>query len=125
MPATATATKIGRKNFSAPTEVRPFDKGKVELLHVGEHTVARATLEPGWKWSTCMAPIAKTRTCEAAHFGYQLSGKMMLRMDDGSETTIVAGDVVHIPPGHDAWVIGSEPVVFIDFQGMADYAKKR
>ena len=121
----ATASKLARKNFSAPSEVRPFEKGKVEVLQVGDHIAARATFEPGWKWSTCIGPIAKTKSCEAAHFGYQLSGKMMLRMDDGSEMTTVAGDVVMIPPGHDGWVIGNEPVVFIDFQGMSDYAKKR
>ncbi len=121
----ATATKMGRKNFGAPAEVRQFDKGKVELLHFGEHMIARATFEPGWKWSTCIGPTAKTKSCECAHFGYQLSGKMILRMDDGSEMTVVAGDVVNLPPGHDGWVVGNEPAVFIDFQGMANYAKKR
>ncbi len=120
----ATASKMERKNFSAPAEVRPFDKGRVEVLQVGDHTVARATFEPGWKWSTCIGPLAKTRSCECAHFGYQLSGKMVLHMDDGAEVTTVAGDVVLIPPGHDGWVIGNEPAVFIDFQGMAEYAKK-
>jgi hypothetical protein len=121
----ATALRIGRKNFSAPTEVRPFEKGKVELVHMGDHTVTRATFEPGWKWSTCIGPLAKTRTCETAHFGCQLSGKMVLRMDDGAEMTTVAGDVLEIPPGHDGWVVGNEPVVFIDFLGMANYARKR
>jgi hypothetical protein len=119
-----TTSKLERQNFSAPAEVRPFEKGKVELLHVGDNTVARATFEPGWKWSTCIGPIAKTRSCEAAHLGYQLSGKMLLRMDDGSEMTTGPGDVVLIPPGHDGWVVGNEPVVFIDFQGMSNYAKK-
>ncbi len=121
----ATALKMERKNFSEPAEVRPFEKGKSEILHVGEHTVGRATLMPGWKWSASLASTAKTRSCEAAHFGYQLSGKMHVRMDDGAEMTTVPGDVVLIPPGHDAWVVGHEPAVFIDFQGMADYAKKR
>ena len=83
-----TASKMEKKNFSAPAEVRPFEKGKVEVLQIGDHTVARATFEPGWKWSTCIGPIAKTRSCEAAHLGYQLSGKMQLRMDDGSEVTV-------------------------------------
>ena len=117
--------KVESMSFSAPVEVRKFDKGKVEILHVGGATIGRATFEPGWKWSTCVAPIAKTKSCECAHFGYQVSGKMILRMDDGSEMTAVAGDVVLIPPGHDAWVVGNEPAVFIDFQGMANYAKKR
>jgi quercetin dioxygenase-like cupin family protein len=60
----------------------------------------------------------------AAHFGYQLSGTLVTRMDDGSETTSKAGDVLNIPPGHDAWVAGNEPVVVLDFQGMTNYAKK-
>ena len=112
-------------SFSAPTEVRKFDKGKVEIVNMGGVTVGRATFEPGWKWSTCVKPIAKTESCQHAHFGCQVSGTMVTRMDDGRETTSMAGDVVNLPPGHDAWVVGDEPVVFIDFQGMVDYAKKK
>jgi len=121
-------TTIGRvecRNFSAPNEVRTFEKGKVEIVNVGGATIGRATFEPGWKWSTCVKPIAKTGSCQAAHFGYQVSGTMVTRMDDGTESTTRAGDAVSLPPGHDAWVVGNEPVVFVDFQGMVDYAKKR
>jgi hypothetical protein len=88
-------------------------------------SIGRATFEPGWKWSTCVKPIAKTNSCQAAHYGYQLSGKLTTRMDDGTEWTSKAGDVLNIPPGHDAWVVGNEPVVVVDFQGMVDYAKQR
>jgi hypothetical protein len=117
--------KVESMSFSAPVEVRKFDKGKVEILHVGGATIGRATFEPGWKWSTCIKPIAKTDSCRAAHFGYQVSGTMVTRMDDGTETTTKAGSVLSLPPGHDGWVVGNEPVVFIDFQGMVDYARKR
>jgi hypothetical protein len=117
--------KVERKSFSAPAEVRKFDKGKVELVNLGGVTIGRATFEPGWKWSTCVKPIAKTNSCQAAHLGYQVSGTMVTRMDDGTETTTHAGDVLNLPPGHDGWVVGNEPAVFIDFQGMVDYAKKR
>jgi hypothetical protein len=117
------AEKFESKSLNMPEEVRKFDKGKVELVNVAGATIGRATFEPGWKWSTCVRPIANTNSCQTAHFGYQVSGTMTTRMDDGTEKTSRAGDVLNIPPGHDAWVVGNEPVVVLDFQGMADYAK--
>jgi hypothetical protein len=121
----ATIARVDCRSFSAPAEVRTFEKGKVELVNIGGATIGRATFEPGWKWSTCIKPLAKTDSCQVAHFGYQLSGTMIIRMDDGAETTTRAGDVVNIPPGHDGWVVGNEPVIFFDFQGMVDYAKSK
>jgi hypothetical protein len=76
--------------------------------------IGRATFEPGWKWSNCVGPIAGTERCQVAHFGHQLSGSLVTKMDDGTEKTSKAGDVVNIPPGHDAWVSGDETVVVID-----------
>lgn len=116
--------KYESKSFGSPQEVRKFDKGKIELVNVAGASIGRATFEPGWKWSACVKPIAKTNSCQAAHYGYQLSGTMTTRMDDGTEKTSKAGDVLNIPPGHDAWVVGDEPVVLLDFQGMADYARQ-
>lgn len=87
--------------------------------------MGRAVLQPGWSWSSSVKPIAKTKSCEAAHFQYQVSGTLRVRMDDGSEFDFKAGEVGLIPPGHDAWVVGNEPVVAIDFQGMLDYAKAK
>jgi hypothetical protein len=118
------AEKFESKSLNSPEEVRKFDKGKVEIVNVAGATIGRATFEPGWKWSTCVKPIAQTNSCQAAHFGYQVSGTITTRMDDGTETTSKAGDVLNIPPGHDAWVVGNEPVVMLDFQGMVDYAKQ-
>jgi hypothetical protein len=118
------AERFESKSLNSPDEVRKFDKGKVELVNVAGATIGRATFEPGWKWSTCVKPIANTNSCQAAHFGYQVSGTMMTRMDDGAEKTSKAGDVLNIPPGHDAWVVGNEAVVVLDFQGMVDYAKQ-
>ena len=115
--------KIGSKSFNKPDEVRTFSKGKVELVNLGDATIGRATFEPGWRWSTCVKPLANTKSCEVAHFHYQISGTMRIRMDDGTELECKAGDVVNVPPGHDAWVVGSEPVVGVDFQGMRNYAK--
>jgi len=112
------------KSLNSPEEVRKFDKGKVELVSVAGAAIGRATFEPGWKWSTCVKPIANTNSCQAAHFGYQVSGTLTTRMDDGTEKTSNAGDFLNIPPGHDAWVVGNEAVVVLDFQGMVDYAKQ-
>ena len=111
------------KGFGAPEEVRTFDKGRVELVKVGGAAIGRVVFQPGWKWSTCVKPLANTKSCEAAHFGYQISGTMRIRMDDGTEKECKGGEVALVPPGHDAWVVGNEPVVIIDFQGMVDYAK--
>ena len=114
--------KLESGGFQKPDEVRTFDKGKVELIKLGDATIGRATFEPGWRWSTCVKPLAKTSSCEAAHFGYQISGTMRVRMDDGTEVDCKAGDVTVAPSGHDAWVVGNEPVVIVDFQGMRNYA---
>ena len=115
--------KMEIKSLGAPEEVRTFDKGRVELVKVGGATIGRVVFQPGWKWSTCVKPLANTKSCEAAHLGYQISGTMRIRMDDGTETECKGGEAAFVPPGHDAWVVGNEPVVIIDFQGMADYAK--
>lgn len=113
------------KDFRKPDEVREFPKGRLELIAVGGATVGRAVFEPGWKWSTSVQPIVKTRSCEAPHFQYHVSGVMRIRMDDGTEFDCRAGEVSLLPPGHDAWVVGNEPAVVVDFQGMIDYAKRQ
>lgn len=111
------------QNFSKPGEVRTFPKGKVDLLTIGGATVGRAVFEPGWRWTTSLKPIAQTDTCQAAHFNYHVSGILHIKMDDGTEFDCKPGDVSVLPPGHDAWVVGNEPAVVVDFQGMVDYAK--
>ena len=117
--------KAELKNFVKPDEVREFAKGKVELVTIGGATVGRAVLEPGWRWATSVQPLAKTKSCEAAHFQYHVSGVLRVRMDDGTEFDCKPGDVSLLPPGHDAWVVGNEPAVVVDFQGMIDFAKSR
>ncbi len=111
------------KSFYYPDETREFPKGKLEVVNIGGQLVARAILEPGWKWSTCVKPLAKTQSCEAPHFQYHVSGRLMVEMDDGSKRECGPGDLSCIAPGHDAWVMGVEPVIVVDFQGMAEYAK--
>jgi len=111
------------KDFRKPDEVREFPKGRLELIQIGGATVGRAVFEPGWKWSTSVQPLVNTRSCEAPHFQYHVSGILRIRMDDGAEFDCRPGDVSLLPSGHDAWVIGNEPAVVVDFQGMIDYAK--
>jgi len=115
--------RMEAKSFSVPDEVRKFDKGKLELVNIGGATIGRAVFEPGWRWSTSVKPIVNTKSCEAPHFQYHVSGTIKVLMDDGTEKEFKAGDVSLLPSGHDAWVVGNEPVVVVDFQGMADYAK--
>lgn len=117
--------KLSLKSLDKPEEIRQFEKGRLELVTLNGRTVGRAVFQPGWKWSSHVKPIAKTKSCEAPHFGYQVSGEMKIVMDDGTEFVVKAGDVMNIPPGHDAWVLGDEPVVVVDFQGFVDYAKKK
>lgn len=113
------------KSLNNPEEVRPFKDGmgKLELVNQDAGGVGRATFQPGWQWSQHVKPIAGTESCQAAHMGYVISGQVMVRMDDGQETLIGPGDFMDCPPGHDAWIVGDEPCVMIDWQGFADYAK--
>jgi hypothetical protein len=116
-------SRMEGKNFSQPDEVRTFDKGKLELVKLGGVTFGRATLQPGWRWSNSVKPRAGTESCQAPHLQLHLSGRLRIVMDDGSAQEFGPGEVSLIPPGHDGWVVGPEPVVVIDITGMADYAK--
>ncbi|MEW6364786.1 MAG: cupin domain-containing protein [Acidobacteriota bacterium] len=111
------------KSFASPDEVRTFEKGRLELINIGGGIVGKLTLEPGWRWSTHVKPIAKTDSCLAPHFQYQMSGKLHVVMDDGRQFDLRAGDVSALPQGHDAWVVGEAPVVLVDWAGATNYAK--
>jgi quercetin dioxygenase-like cupin family protein len=115
-----------RKSLDAPDETRPFEggKGQVELVNTEFGAVGRATFQPGWRWSEHVKPIAGTDSCQAPHLGYCISGRMHVVMDDGEEMDFGPGDFSVIPPGHDAWIVGDEACVVVDWQGMADYAKR-
>jgi len=118
-----TATSAERKIFSKPDETREFPFGKVDLVNIGGGTVGRLTLQPGWRWSDHVKPVAGTEWCEAPHFQYHVSGTLRVRMSDGAEFDAVPGEVTALPSGHDAWVVGNEPVVVVDFFGASNYAK--
>ena len=114
------------KNFSSPDEKREFaGKGHIDIVNVGGSTVGRGVFQPGWRWSTNVKPIAGTDSCEALHLGYVVSGRMRVVMNDGSEAEAGPGDVVHIEPGHDAWIVGDEDCVFLDFgASVSQYAEQ-
>jgi len=115
---------LEKKSLNSPDEIRIFPKGKVELVTIGGVTFGRGTFEPGWKWSESLKPIVKTQSCEAPHTQYHVSGRLKVRMDDGTEEEFGPGDVSVLSSGHDAWVIGNEPVVVIDITGMTHYAEE-
>jgi hypothetical protein len=109
--------------FADPDEVREFPSGRAEILKVGDAEIGRLVFEPGWRWSNDVKPIAQTEACEAPHFQYHVAGKLAIRMVDGTEFVAGPGDVTSLPSGHDAWVVGDEPVVVVDWYGASEYAK--
>jgi mannose-6-phosphate isomerase-like protein (cupin superfamily) len=121
----AIASAVVVKRFEDADETRPFKaRGRVEIVDMGGQTIGRGTFEPGWKWSNDVKPIAGTESCQFEHLSYCASGRMLIHMDDGTDHEIGPGDVMLIPPGHDAEVLGDEPCVMIDVVGDdADYAK--
>jgi hypothetical protein len=114
---------IETSDFSKPHETRTPDKTTVELVKLGGGEIGRFTFQPGWRWSECIKPVAKTDSCQVEHIGYVISGTLHVEHDDGSSADVSGGDVYRIAPGHDAHVVGNEPVVSVEFQGAANYAK--
>jgi ethanolamine utilization protein EutQ (cupin superfamily) len=116
-------SKLEAKQFDTPDEVRPFTAhGHVDLVELATGPVGLGTFEPGWKWSVDVKRAAGTDTCQVDHIGYCLAGQMAVQMEDGTVTEFRPGAVVHIPAGHDAWTIGGEACVFVDFGGLRGYA---
>ncbi|HEY3518508.1 MAG TPA: cupin domain-containing protein [Gammaproteobacteria bacterium] len=115
--------KSEHKTFARPDELREFPSGRAEIIKVGGGEVGRLVFEPGWRWSKDVKPLAKTKSCEAPHFQYHVSGRLAIRMDDGTELVAGPGDVTALPSGHDAWVVGDEPVVVVDWCGASHYGK--
>jgi mannose-6-phosphate isomerase-like protein (cupin superfamily) len=112
-----------QKKAYSPDETRTFEKGKIELANLGDTTIGRITLQPGWSWEKCVKPIVKTNSCQVPHTQYIISGRIKVAMDDGAEEEFGPGDAAVIQPGHNAWVVGNESVVGIDFTGLKGYAK--
>lgn len=113
------------KRFEKPDEVRTFEKGKFELVHIGGMTIGRATYQPGWKWSEHVGRATGAKSCSVEHLGMVVSGRATAAMDDGQVIEMKPGDVFYIAPGHDSWVVGNEPYVSLHLMGASDYAKKK
>ncbi|MFF0495034.1 cupin domain-containing protein [Nocardia aobensis] len=123
----AAATSLLVRNFDAADETREFESGsgRLEVVQAPSGAVGRAVFEPGWRWSTHVKPIAGTDSCQAAHIGYCVSGRLHIRMDDGTECEVGPGDFMQCPPGHDAWTVGDQACVMIDWAAAAEYARRR
>lgn len=106
-----------QKSTSSPDASREFPAGRLDEVTIRGASVAVATLEPGWTWAGSLKEIMGTQSCMVPHFGYVLSGRQVVRMDDGTELELKTGDLAAIPPGHDAWIVGEEPFRFLDFGG--------
>ena len=124
MGTTMERKALEKKSLQQPDEVREFKdgKGKVAVFTVGGQTLGRAEFEPGWRWSQHVKPMAGTDSCQASHTGMILEGRMVVKMDDGSQMEYGPGDVFYMPPGHDAWVVGNQRCVAFDMTGVANYA---
>jgi class 3 adenylate cyclase len=116
--------RLQRRRFTEPSDVRTMPRGRIEVVELDDTVVGRMTYEPGWRWSVDVRPIAGTDTCQYHHVGMALSGVLRVQMPDGTELEIGPGDVFEIPPGHDAWVVGDEPWISVDFEAMRTYAKQ-
>lgn len=111
------------QRFEAPDESRSFARGRFDLLRAGGVVLGRATYEPGWRWSEHVGPLTGLSSCHVEHVGIVVSGRAMVRMDDGREVEMRAGDVFSVPPGHDSWVVGEDTYVSIHLLGAEGYAK--
>jgi hypothetical protein len=116
---------IESKSMDTPDETRTPDKTMVSVVHLGSATVARLSAEPGWRWSECIKPVVGGESCQAAHLGYVVSGRLHIASNDGSELDLRPGDAYRLEPGHDAWVLGDEPFVALEFESKTaeTYAK--
>jgi len=112
--------RLEHGTFAEPDDGRSYPHGHAETLKLDRGEIDRLTLRPGWRWSVDVKPIAGTDSCQVPHFQYHVSGRLHIRLEDGTEYEAVAGDVTSLPPGHDAWVVGDEDVVVIDWSGALD-----
>ncbi len=115
------------KSMSKSGEIKEMKRAKLEAVSIGEAKVARFVLKKGWKWSTDIKPLVNTEWCEAPQFQYAISGRLHMKLRDGTEFEIGPGDVSSVPPGHDAWVIGDEPAIGIEWTAteiMKELSKK-
>jgi quercetin dioxygenase-like cupin family protein len=113
---------IEAKSLSTPDEIRTPAKTEIDVVHVGATEVGRFKFEPGGKWSECIKPAVKTDSCQAEHLGTVISGRLRVVHNDGTQVDVSAGDAYFIAPGHDAWVLGDDAFVGIEFKSATAYA---
>ena len=123
MATPMSVNKLETKSHDEPDEVRSPEKTQVEIVRLEGYTIGRFKFQRGWRWSECIKPVVGTDSCQVAHVGYAVSGRVTVRMNDGSQTTIKPGMSYTIPPGHDAWVEGDDPFVGIEVMSAEQYAK--
>jgi hypothetical protein len=114
---------LAHRSFNSPDETREFHLGEAKILSIDDAQIGLLVFQPGWRWSNDVKPIAGTQSCEAPHFQYHISGQLAIRMDDGTEFVAGPGDLTSLPSGHDAWVVGDQPVVVVDWYGASNYAR--
>jgi len=119
----STEQRTEHRTFTEPDETRTFGNGHLDILRIGGSDIGRLVLAPGWRWSEHVKPIAGTELCEAPHFQYHVAGTLRIQMADGKQFDAHPGAVTSLPSGHDAWVVGDEEVVVIDWFGASEYAK--
>lgn len=120
---TPVVNKLQAKSHDTPDEVRAPNKTRVEVVRLEGFTIGRLNMEPGWRWSECVKPVVGTDSCQVSHVGYMVAGQITVRLDDGTEQTISAGQSYTIPPGHDAWVEGDETAVGLEVLSAEQFAK--
>jgi quercetin dioxygenase-like cupin family protein len=123
MATPVTVSKFETKSHEAPDETRSPAKSRIEVVRLEGYTIGRFNFEPGWRWSECIKPVVGTDSCQNSHVGYAVSGAITVRLEDGTEKLISAGNSYTIPPGHDAWVEGSDSFVAIEVMSAEQYAK--
>jgi len=116
-------TRFETKSHDSPDEVRAPSKTRVEVVRLPGYTLGRLNFEPGWRWSECIKPVVGTPSCQVSHVGYAVSGRLTVRLDDGTQKTFESGTSYTIPPGHDAWVEGNERFVCIEVLSAEQFAK--
>ena len=114
---------VEARDFDSPDETRTPEKTRSEIVRMTGASVARLTLEPGWRWSECVKPVVGTESCQARHVGVVQEGRLGVRHEDGSEGELRAGEAYVIEPGHDAWVVGDEPVRGYEFESAEQFAR--
>lgn len=116
--------KLDKRLMDSPDETRTFEKGRSDVVRFDGFSLARVTLEPGWKWSQSVKPIAGTESCEHLHAGYCITGRLHVVMNDGAEAEVGPGESYTVPPGHDAWVVGDDTFQGLEFSSAEGWAKR-